>query len=260
MKRFTDTCIWNEDWFLDAPTEFQLFWFYVKDNCNHAGIWRVNKKQFEFILGKKISLTDFLNKVNSDKERISVLASGKWYLTGFVSFQYGNILNENNRVHESIIKMLKCYNIDISTFEVKLRSILPQKGVKLTRKDKDKEKDKDNKKETTKIEVTKTWRNDFETYIENCKKGFREALEDKEFMSKLKEFHNNLDVIKSMEKSFLSFWGTKTGWKNKKDSKSEELDWKATIMNTLIKNPVYLDANGKRKSTEQDWSRYNDKP
>jgi hypothetical protein len=139
MKRFTDTCIWNEDWFLEAPTGYKLFWFYIKDNCNHAGIWRVNKRQFEFILGSKLVLNDFLKIVNHEKERIIILNEDKWYLTGFIRFQYGNILNENSRVHNSIIKELTAYNIDISTFEVKLKSNKPQVGVKEGVKDKDKD-------------------------------------------------------------------------------------------------------------------------
>jgi hypothetical protein len=145
MKRFTDTDIWSEDWFLDSPSEFKLFWFYVKDKCNHAGIWRVNKRQFEFILGSKLGLNEFLKIVNSDKKRIEVLDCEKWYLTGFIHFQYGKILNENNRVHKSILNELTIYNIDTSTFEVKLRSNSGQDDHKEGVKDKDKDKDKENK-------------------------------------------------------------------------------------------------------------------
>jgi hypothetical protein len=154
MKRFTDTCIWTEDWFLDAPIEFKLFWFYVKDICNHAGIWKVNKRQFEFILGSSLSLIDFLKLVNTDKKRIEIVGSGKWYLTGFIHFQYGNILNENNRVHNSILKELTTYNIDNSTFEVKLRSNSGQSDHKEGVKDKDKEKEKEN---NIKVEFEKFW-------------------------------------------------------------------------------------------------------
>jgi hypothetical protein len=143
-KRFTDTEIWKEDWFIDLSNEEKLFWFYLKDSCNHAGIWKVNLRQFEFILGSTLGLNEFLLKSNSTGERIVDLGNGNWYLKKFVKFQYGEILNENNRVHKSIIDLLNDSNIDTNSFEVKLRSIRPLIEVKEGVKDKDKDKEKEN--------------------------------------------------------------------------------------------------------------------
>ena len=41
-KRFTSTEIWNEDWFLDMPAEYKLFWYYMLCECDHAGLFKVN--------------------------------------------------------------------------------------------------------------------------------------------------------------------------------------------------------------------------
>jgi hypothetical protein len=142
-KRFTSTDIWQEDWFLELSKEYMLAWFYIKDNCNHAGIWRPNKKQLEFITNSKIDLNEFLSLLNNEKERVVVLEDGKWYLTDFISFQYGNILNENNRVHASIVKELIASKIDTCNFEVKERSIRPQDNPNQGVKDKEKDKDID---------------------------------------------------------------------------------------------------------------------
>jgi hypothetical protein len=142
-KRFTSTDIWQEDWFLELSKEYMLAWFYIKDNCNHAGIWRPNKRQLEFITNSKIDLNEFLSLLNNEKERVVVLEDGKWYLADFISFQYGNILNENNRVHASIVKELIASKIDTCNFEVKERSIRPQDNPNQGVKDKEKEKDKD---------------------------------------------------------------------------------------------------------------------
>lgn len=105
-KRFTDTTKWNEDWFLDLTNSHKLFWIYVCDNCDHAGIFKPNKRMFELIIGAKIDITDFFSVVNGDKVRILELKNGRWYLTGFISFQYGGKLNDNNRVHKSILAIL----------------------------------------------------------------------------------------------------------------------------------------------------------
>jgi hypothetical protein len=140
-KRFTSTEIWDEDWFLNLPKEQMLLWMYIKDSCNHAGIWRVNKKKFEFAIGGKVNIEQFFKSCNSDKERIMDLGNGKWYLKGFISFQYGNILNKGNKVHLSILNELNACKIDTSCFEVKEGSSRPQEELNEALKDKDKEKD-----------------------------------------------------------------------------------------------------------------------
>lgn len=113
-KRFTDTTKWNEDWFLDLSISNKLFWIYICDNVDHAGIFKPNKRMFELLVGDKINIKDFLSAVNSEKERIKILENGRWYLTKFIEFQYGSKLNPNNRVHKSIIKLLDTNNVDYS--------------------------------------------------------------------------------------------------------------------------------------------------
>lgn len=110
-KRFTDTTKWNEDWFLELSNSYKLFWIYICDNCDHAGIFKPNKRIFELIVGEKMNVTDFLESCNLDKVRIVELENGRWYLTGFISFQYGGKLNINNRVHKSILSVLTKNNI-----------------------------------------------------------------------------------------------------------------------------------------------------
>lgn len=140
-KRFTDTELWKEDWFLDLDTNEKLFWFYLKDSCNHAGIWRPNQKYFEFILGSNIDLDEFILRSNHGKERIIVLHDGRWFLKGFIKFQYGKGLNEKNRVHKSIIEALEVAGINPFSFELILTPNRPQNEVKEGVKDKDKDKD-----------------------------------------------------------------------------------------------------------------------
>ncbi len=137
-KRFTDTEIWTEDWFLKMEPAYMFLWKWICDDCDHAGIWKPNVVKFSRLTGFQINLVDALLMFNDFKERVLVLENGRWFITGFIPFQYGNKLNDSNRVHASIIALL--YNNG-----VKLSSIRPQledtQGVK--DKDKDKVKDKD---------------------------------------------------------------------------------------------------------------------
>ena len=143
-KRFHDTDIWDEDWYLDMPLEYRSFWGYVCDKCDHAGIWRPNVRRFNADIEKAIDLDTSLTFFNTDKERIIPLESGHWMIADFVPFQYGKNLNLNNRVHLSVFNRLKDLEVNLGSIrglnEVKLGSSRPQVEVKEGVKDKDKDK------------------------------------------------------------------------------------------------------------------------
>lgn len=155
-KRFTATELWNEDWFLALTPIQRLLWFYIKDHCDHAGIWKPNVIAFNRSHHSCVVLSRCLSKFNSGKERIIVLSNGRWFLSGFVEFQYGKQLNPNSHVHLSILGVLHSNGIDLEKyvgqgqvevilrslrphFEVNERSTRPQRSLK----DKDMDKDKD---------------------------------------------------------------------------------------------------------------------
>lgn len=133
-KRFTDTNIWEEDWFIKLTRDQKILWMFIKDSCDHAGIWRPNISIFKKVHGSRVELNDALSIFNQDKERILLLPNGRWFLVGFIPFQYGCRLNANNRMHKSVLDLLKMNG-------VRLTSIRPQIEVNDTPKDKDKDKD-----------------------------------------------------------------------------------------------------------------------
>lgn len=106
-KRFTATELWNEDWFLDMPMEYKLFWYYMLSKCDHAGLFRVNLKGFCVMNGAKLTSKKVLEYFNTDKQRIREVSDRVWLIEDFFSFQYGNKINESNRVHESVIEVYK---------------------------------------------------------------------------------------------------------------------------------------------------------
>jgi hypothetical protein len=159
-KRFTDTNKWNKPFIrgLDAP--YKLLWFYILDDCDHAGIWQVDLDVAQIRTGQSISLETAIQKY---KGHIQVFDNGqKWFLPDFIDFQYGE-LNPLNRVHQSILTILKKYNIKPLTS--------PLQGAK--DKDKDKDMDKDKDKEGEKTEFQKT----FDSFLEMRKKIKKPATE-----------------------------------------------------------------------------------
>lgn len=99
-KRFTATEKWQDPWFCDLNSTDKLFWIYLLDNCNHAGIWQVNWPLAKFHLGKNIS------DLSSFQNRIVQLSEEKWFIPKFIEFQYG-VLNPDNRAHKSVIDILE---------------------------------------------------------------------------------------------------------------------------------------------------------
>lgn len=105
-KRLTDTEIWEQDWYIDLPNKYKLFWAYIKDKCDHSGIWRPNKGVAQKIIGEPINLDEFLQFVNIEKERVMVLPSGRWFIKDFFIFQYGDKFSPASQIHKGAIKQL----------------------------------------------------------------------------------------------------------------------------------------------------------
>lgn len=113
-KRLTDTEIWEQDWFIDLPNKYKLFWCYIKDKCDNAGIWRPNKSLVQRIIGEPLNLDEFLQFVNlGDKRRIDILPSGRWFLREFFVFQYGDKFSATSQVHKGALKQLLANGVHI---------------------------------------------------------------------------------------------------------------------------------------------------
>lgn len=112
-KRFSATEIWDEDWFLDMPIEYKLFWFYMLSMCDHAGLFKVNTKKFCLTNSVKVDAVQAIEFFNSGKLRIRVVKENFWFIEDFIFFQYGKHLNRRNKTHESILKILSKFNISI---------------------------------------------------------------------------------------------------------------------------------------------------
>jgi len=134
-KRLTDTNKWRKPFIKGLPTSYKLFWLYLLDECDHAGIWQVEVEIAEIRTGEKFKQSEALELF---KEKIHVFDDGeKWFIPDFVEFQYGQ-LNPSNRAHNSVISLLSKYSL--------LNKIKPLVSPLQGAKDKDKVKVKDKDK------------------------------------------------------------------------------------------------------------------
>ena len=54
-KRFTDTEKWKKKFVKDLDPSFKLLWFYILDDCDHAGVWHTDFEVAGIRIGHKIN-------------------------------------------------------------------------------------------------------------------------------------------------------------------------------------------------------------
>ncbi len=106
----TDTDKWKKRFVRELSPQHKLLWFYILDDCNHAGIWDIDLEVASIRIGCELNdCNTWLGSVFGDK--IVVFDKGeKVFIPDFIDFQYGE-LNPNSNVHKSVIQLLERYNL-----------------------------------------------------------------------------------------------------------------------------------------------------
>lgn len=134
-KRFTDADKWEDGWFCNQSCVVKLFWIYLCDRCDHAGVWEVNWKLASFHLGDIEPKAIEAALVG----RIQPIKDGKcWFIPGFIRFQYPTGLSSDSPAHKRIRFTLTNHGLNPDT----LSPTLPTR-VSNTPEDKEVEEDKD---------------------------------------------------------------------------------------------------------------------
>lgn len=197
-KRFTDNEKWKDAWFMDLPAKYKLFWLYLLDECNHAGIWKVNFKVASFYIGEHLEFSEVKRILNL---RITILNDNYWYINKFIKYQYKcemQELNTRNKAHLSVLKILNEYD----NFKPLVSPLL---GVKDKDKDKDKViiKDIDTIQNITELKKQYLENEDVVNAVLNNK---RFELKDKQHLIlRLKEFNTSLQEIGRTNESFKEY-------------------------------------------------------
>lgn len=142
-KRFTETSKWSDQWYRRLPIEYKVFWSYLCDQCDNAGIWKKDIELASFYIGTKIDEQESLRLFNAGKDRIESLSSELWLITDFVWFQYGE-LSEDCPPHKQVLSLVNKYK----------EKGLAYPYIRVQDKDKDKDKGKDKEKKKTNPDVS----------------------------------------------------------------------------------------------------------
>lgn len=81
-----------------------------------------------------------------------------------------------------------------------------------------------------------------EKYFLEEKSNYESLIKDSPWVEEQKIFHPGLNVLLSLEKAHIQFWGTDAGWEHTKRKRSKAKDWKRTYQNALSQkvNQVWI--------------------
>ena len=208
-KRLTDSEKWEDPWFLDLNDTHKLMWLYLLDKCDHAGIWKVNKRLAEFCFGHDLDWQRFIEVC---KDRIQVLPGGeKWHIPKFLTFQYGP-LDKPNSMFKSVFPLLEKEGL-------RTEGLPPVNGVMVMDKKWNKE------KETVFLELWKQYPN---------KSGKTKA---EERFSRSVKAVGDLEAIREAFKRYIKHLQANT-WKKPQDGKTWFNSWRDWVEYEEEKVPV----------------------
>jgi len=200
----TDTDKWKKRFVRELSPQHKLLWFYILDDCNHAGIWDVDLEVASIRVGFDLSHD---NLPSSFGEKVISFDNGdKWFIPEFIDFQYGE-LNPNSNVHKSVIALLDKYNLE--------GYLKGSQGVQSTLNNKDKDKDI----VKAKVKVKRFTKPTIEEVVDYCN-----------------ERNNDVDAEKFYD--YYSSNGWKVGKNGMKDWKASVRTWeKNTTQQQKVSQP-----------------------
>lgn len=137
MKRFTETGKWDDPWFWELTPVSKLFWIFLCDHCDSAGIIEISFRLASGKIGCAIK-EEHLAELQS---RLQTLECGKVMITGFIPFQYGT-LSAECKPHQSVFASLSKHGVDLPQKE-RVSKGYPKGIHTLQEKEKEKEKEQE---------------------------------------------------------------------------------------------------------------------
>lgn len=116
-KRFIDTEIFNDDWFMELSKDAKLFYIYFITNCDHAGILKLNFKIAELQTGIN-SIETVLNELSNCL--LTLKSNNVFFMPSFIKYQYPDFPKSKVKQQDSALKILLSYGIN----EDKIKSLI----------------------------------------------------------------------------------------------------------------------------------------
>lgn len=106
-KRFIDTGLFDDDWYMDLSKDAKILWLYMITKCSPAGFFKMNEKLCKVQTG----ITDVKGALKGLQRGLEGVGESTFFVHGFLEFQYPGFPNSNVRQQASAIKQLKEYDL-----------------------------------------------------------------------------------------------------------------------------------------------------
>ena len=119
-KIYSDSEIWNKEWYLKYSLKLRMLLKYIFDNAHTSGVFEPNYIMLSFYMGESVTKDDILAlqsiyqeyecKKNPNASLIEELPDGKFWVVKMAYFQCG-ALSQNTPAHKKIIETLLNYGL-----------------------------------------------------------------------------------------------------------------------------------------------------
>jgi hypothetical protein len=106
-KRFIDTGVFDDDWFMDLPKDAKLLWIYFITKCDHAGILKLNEK----LCKVQTDIKDLNAVIKQLGNRLVTVSEHLYFIPKFIEFQYPGFPNSKVRQQQSAVEILIKYGL-----------------------------------------------------------------------------------------------------------------------------------------------------
>ena len=106
-KRFIDTGIFDDAWYMDLSKDGKILWLYFITKCNHAGMLTLNIKLCKCQTG----ISDITTVIKELGNRLVTVSQLLYFIPKFIEFQYPNFPNSNVKQQASAIEILSKYQL-----------------------------------------------------------------------------------------------------------------------------------------------------
>ena len=101
-KRFIDTGLFDDDWFMDLSKDAKLLWVYFITKCDHAGILKLNEK----LCKVQTDIKDLNLIIKQLGNRLVTVSEHLFFIPKYIDFQYPGFPNSKVRQQQSAVDIL----------------------------------------------------------------------------------------------------------------------------------------------------------
>jgi hypothetical protein len=106
-KRFIDTGLFDDEWFMDLSKDAKILWLYFITKCDHAGMLKVNEK----LCKVQTDIKDLHGVIKQLGNRLVTVSEQFYFIPKYIDFQYPGFPNSKVRQQSSALEILKKHGL-----------------------------------------------------------------------------------------------------------------------------------------------------